>query len=166
MTKTQLESVAAWFSEKPGRLRLLQFGNTFCVACAVCAFLERLVFHTDLRALGPSARFALTCGIPFVLLSAARSRLDMPRPYEVYDLQPLLPREGKGKSFPSRHVFSIFVIGTCLLYLLPGEGAVLLLLGVLLSLIRLLAGLHFERDVLAGAAIGILSGVVGYGLIP
>ena len=166
MTKSQLESVSAWFAEKPRRLWLLRGGNTLCVACAAGAFLERLALHTDLRAPGPSIRFALTCGVPFLLLSAARTRLDLPRPYEVYGLEPLLPREGKGKSFPSRHVFSIFVIGTSLLFLVPWEGAALLILGVLLSAIRLLAGLHFERDVLAGAAIGVLSGVAGCAWLP
>ena len=110
-------------------------------------------------------RLVLTCGVPFVLLSAARHALDLPRPFEVYDLEPLLPRETPGRSFPSRHVFSIFVIGTCFCYLAPRLGGILLALGVVLSALRVLSAVHFERDVLVGAAIGILSGVIGFGLI-
>ena len=110
-------------------------------------------------------RLVLTCGVPFVLLSAARHALDLPRPFEVYDLEPLLPREAPGRSFPSRHVFSIFVIGTCFCYLAPRLGGILLALGVVLSALRVLSAVHFERDVLVGAAIGILSGVIGFGLI-
>lgn len=166
MTKQQLEKTAAWFEAKPARIHALQFTNTFCVGCAVLAFLEQILFHTDLHAPAPTVRFVLTCGIPFVLLSAARNVLNKPRPYEVYEMQPLLPREGSGKSFPSRHVFSIFVIGGCFLYLEPTIGAVLLVLGVLLAIVRVLAGLHFEKDVICGAILGLLSAFIGYSVIP
>ena len=101
----------------------------------------------------------------FVLLSAVRHVLDLPRPFEVYDLEPLLPRETPGRGFPSRHVFSIFVIGTCFCYLEPWLGWTLLGLGAVLSALRVLSAVHFERDVLVGAAAGILSGVIGFGLI-
>ena len=95
-----------------------------------------------------------------------RAKLDRPRPYEVYGLEPLIPRESRGKSFPSRHVFSICVIGTSLLYLDPPVGAALLALGALLAAARVLSGVHFLKDVLAGALIGVLSAVIGFGCIP
>lgn len=165
MKKEQYEQINAWFEQKPRRLHLLKSADVFCVGCAVAAVLEQLLqFRMENPA--PTIRFALTCAVPLVGLSAARKLLDAPRPYEVYGLQPLMPRESPGKSFPSRHVFSIFVIAGCYLYLLPGEGAALLLLGVILAAIRVLAGLHFEKDVIAGAVIGLVSAVVGYGLIP
>lgn len=107
-------------------------------------------------------RLVLTCGIPFVLLSLARRALNWPRPYEVYHLPPLLHKETQGKSFPSRHVFSIFVIGTSMLYILPPLGIALLALGVLLAAARVVSGVHFVRDVVAGAIIGVLSAVVGF----
>lgn len=165
MKKEQYETINAWFEQKPRRLHLLKSADVFCVGCAVAAVLEQL-FQFQRENPAPTIRFALTCGVPLVLLSAARKFINAPRPYEVYGLQPLMPRESSGKSFPSRHVFSIFVIAGCYLHLLPGEGAVLLLLGVILAAIRVLAGLHFEKDVIAGAVIGLLSAFVGYDLIP
>ena len=48
----------------------------------------------------------------FLALSRIRKLINSPRPYEVYDILPLIPRDGQGQSFPSRHVFSIFLITT------------------------------------------------------
>ena len=39
------------------------------------------------------------------------------------------------------------------------------LFGVLMAAERVVGGVHFPRDVLAGAAIGILSGVLGFFVI-
>ena len=49
-------------------------------------------------------------GLSFVLLSAVRSRINRPRPYETWDITPLIPKDTKGNSMPSRHVFSTAVI--------------------------------------------------------
>ena len=165
MTKQQLESISDWFHASPRRLSALRAVNGVCVYSAVAAFfcgvLVRPGFHDPKLTL----RLILTCGVPFVLLSAVRHVLDLPRPFEIYDLEPLLPRETPGRSFPSRHVFSIFVIGTCFCYLEPWIGWTLIALGAVLSALRVASAVHFERDVLAGAAFGILSGVIGFGLI-
>ena len=44
---------------------------------------------------------------------------------------------------------------------MPG-GILFLILGVLLAVIRVIGGVHFPRDVAAGAAIGILVGILGF----
>lgn len=102
-------------------------------------------------------RLCVLLAVPFLLVSGVRYLLRTPRPYDVYDL----PGVG-GKhigSFPSRHAFSIFLLGTVSFLLSPLLGAVTLVFGVLLAVCRVLLGLHFVRDVAAGAAIGVLSGV-------
>ena len=40
-------------------------------------------------------------------------------------------------------------------------SVILFLFGILLSVCRVLLGMHFIRDVLTGALVGILSGVIG-----
>ena len=161
MTRQQLLSAADWFREKPGRVGALKAANTLCVGGAAAAFFWSILvspgFHDPMRSL----RIALTCGVPFVLVSAARHLLDLPRPFEVYDFEPVLPREKPGRSFPSRHVFSICVIGTVWCFLKPWVGVVLLALGVGLAAMRVVTGLHFARDVLAGAAVGVAAGLIG-----
>ena len=56
-------------------------------------------------------------GIPYVILSVFRFLVNTKRPYEVYNFTPLIDRKSTGKSFPSRHVFSIFIFSVLLLEL-------------------------------------------------
>ena len=99
--------------------------------------------------------------IPFLLVSAMRRLINAPRPYELYDFYTLPPKEKRGSSFPSRHVFSGFLIATLTcLWSLP-LGICLFVSGVLLALSRVLLGIHFIRDCVAGALIGVISGSIG-----
>lgn len=103
-------------------------------------------------------------GVPFLLVSVLRHKLDAPRPYEVYELCNFgleVTRHKGGHSFPSRHTFSAFLIGTLLLPDMPALGATALLVGVYLAVSRVLLGIHFVRDVAAGAVIGTLAGAIG-----
>lgn len=104
-------------------------------------------------------------GVSFVLLSFVRSYINFPRPYEVFDIIPIIDKDTKGKSFPSRHVFSVLVIAMTLYYIWPPLGIFLMFVGGIIAIIRVLGGVHFPRDVIAGAIIGILSGIIGWNLI-
>ena len=165
MTKEQLQSISDWFHASPSRIPALKSVNGVCVLSAAAAFAYGVLWRPGFHDPKLTLRLVLTCGVPFVLLSAVRHALDLPRPFEVYDLEPLLPRETPGRSFPSRHVFSIFVIGTCFCYLEPWIGWALIGLGAVLGALRVASAVHFERDVLVGAAAGVISGVIGFGLI-
>ena len=66
---------------------------------------------------------------------------------------------------PSRHVFSAFVIGMAFLHMNIVLGIIILIIGCLMAVIRVIVGVHFPRDVIAGAVIGILSGIIGFYLI-
>lgn len=100
----------------------------------------------------------LVPAVSFVLVSLFRKVYNAKRPYEIYGFKPLIEKDTKGKSFPSRHVFSIFVIGSSLLWIYPYSGMLVCVMGVALAIIRVVSGVHFPKDVVAGAAIGILSG--------
>ena len=106
-------------------------------------------------------RLLLVCGAPFIVVSLLRRFIDAPRPYELYDFYILPPKDRRGRSFPSRHAYSAFSIGTCLCYLSPIAGAALLTLAALLCVARVLLGIHFIRDVLAGAVIGATATLLG-----
>ncbi len=103
--------------------------------------------------------------ISFVLLSVYRKIKNSPRPYEVWKVDPLIKKETKGNSFPSRHVFSIFVIGMTFMFTNTGIGAAMLLGGVYLALYRVIGGVHFVKDVVAGAFFGMAAGLVMFVLI-
>ena len=99
--------------------------------------------------------------VPFLLVSAWRRFLNAPRPYEMYNFYDVLPKNKKGRSFPSRHVFSIFLIATFAVTISPYLFAALIILGVALAVSRVLLGVHFIRDVVAGAIIGSASALIG-----
>lgn len=103
--------------------------------------------------------------VSFVLLSVFRRAVNFPRPYEVFEMPPVIPKKTKGKSFPSRHVFCVAIIGITALYALPKLpviGIMILVIAVLMAVLRVCSGVHFPRDVIAGFLCGIVMGTVGY----
>lgn len=103
----------------------------------------------------------VTPAITFMGLSTFRKKINAPRPYEVLDIDPIIKKDTRGKSFPSRHVFSAFVITMCWLAYSPLAGGLLLTLGVFVGAIRVAGGVHFPKDVIGGALMGMACGFVG-----
>ena len=102
--------------------------------------------------------YLLVPAIGFIVLSVIRKRMNWPRPYELGTFPPLLNREGKGRSMPSRHVFSAAIISTVAWGVNPLLSFLGLSLALLLAGVRVLAGLHFVRDVVVGFLSAILWG--------
>ena len=110
-------------------------------------------------------RIVLVTGISFILVSIFRYVVDAPRPYTLYEFKPVVKKEKTGQSMPSRHVFSAFVIGMSVLYISVHLGILILADSFLMCFMRVIAGVHFPKDVIVGAIIGILSGVIGFYII-
>lgn len=99
-------------------------------------------------------------GISFVLLSVFRNCFNAKRPYELYNIEPIINKDSEGKSFPSRHVFSVFIIAMTLSYISIPLGTVLFTIGSIIAIIRVLGGVHFPKDVIVGAITGVLLGII------
>ena len=104
--------------------------------------------------------FFLLPAIGFCLLSIIRKRINQPRPYEKWAIQPLLDKDTSGKSMPSRHVFSATLISMCLLYFFWLPGLLCLLLSADLAAVRVIGGVHYPKDVLVGYLCGIFWGSI------
>lgn len=115
--------------------------------------------------LGLVLKAVLVPGISFVVLSVFRYYYCAQRPYEKYGIPPAIPKDTKGKSFPSRHVFSCFVIAMTALFFIPPVGMILLLCGIVMAAVRVAGGVHFPADVIVGGFFGIISGIVGFWVI-
>lgn len=111
-----------------------------------------------------AVKLAVFAAVPFLAVTLMRLLIDCKRPYEVFDIPELadLKSERKaGRSFPSRHVFSAFLIGVLWMKYSLWLGIAALFFGAVIAVERVLLGIHFVKDVTAGAAIGALSGLIG-----
>ena len=104
---------------------------------------------------------ATAAALGYIVVTIARKLFNRPRPYEVYDFYTVKPREKQGESFPSRHCYSAFVITTLAWLVSPLVSLGLLVLAALIAVTRVLLGIHFVRDVLCGAAVGLAFGAAG-----
>ena len=114
-------------------------------------------------ALSPCLTLAGAVMMPALCLfssSALRTIINRPRPYESLPITPLIHKDTRGRSFPSNHTASSFVLAITALSLSPALFAVMLILAFLTGLSRLAAGLHWPEDVLAGALLGCFFGVL------
>ena len=111
-------------------------------------------------------KLGLTCGasLIFDLLSvnlfikkvAARTR-----PYEVIEGLERIIGQQSDYSFPSGHTAASFAVATVLLMRAPKKLSVpMFVLACLISLSRLYVGVHYPTDVLGGAVIGALCGIL------
>lgn len=141
----------------------------FAVVATVTSYILTLVSLVFLKSdILLAVKFVLVTGVPFVLVSVFRHIFNAPRPYELTDFSDFairLPGNKKGRSFPSRHMFSSFVIGTSLLFIHVPVAILLLALGLFLGVWRVFRGIHFPRDIVAGGLIGGISGVLGMLLV-
>ena len=96
----------------------------------------------------------------FVLLTLVRKWINQPRPYEAWEIIPLLDKDSAGNSMPSRHVFSATIISMACLHANLPAGLILFVLSALLGLVRVLGGVHYPKDVLVGYACGLIWGIL------
>lgn len=82
------------------------------------------------------------------------------RPYVRYGVAPVFAKNSKPDSMPSRHTASAFIIAMAILRFNVWAGIAYLFIAVMISVSRVCAGVHYVRDVIVGAAIAILCGIV------
>ena len=100
-------------------------------------------------------------GLTFWGGTLLRDRLNRPRPYEQPGFEPLVHKETRGHSFPSRHALSAAVLAMVWMYFYPAAGWVMVGITALICAGRVLTGVHHVRDVVFGAALGFALGAAG-----
>ena len=164
MTKEQYIKITEPLRKNPVRAKQVKNLNhilTGFVFCMYPLYLLKLLTERNtwfIRAL-------LVPAVSFVCLSVIRRIINASRPYEKFDIPPVLEKDTTGKSFPSRHVFSVFVIAMTVFYEHPGAGILLGIIGLLLGIVRVAVGVHEPKDIVAGAIAGIACGLIGYYVI-
>lgn len=99
-------------------------------------------------------------GVSFILVSLMRKMINVARPYEAWQINPLIQKDTQGQSMPSRHVFSATIISMAVLRLNPILGILFLVLSLVIAICRVIGGVHYPHDVAAGYLIGIICGLL------
>ena len=153
--------IAANIENRPFLLSLLRTFNRFMTVVMPIVYLTLLATAYLQEGLGKQVLLYVFIPVSgFVILSFLRKKINAPRPYEVWEIVPLLDRDSPGKSMPSRHVFSATIISMACLHASLTMGMICLTLSALLGLVRVLGGVHYPKDVLVGYACGLVWGVI------
>ncbi len=155
------DHIAGNIGNKPFLLSLLRTFNRFMTVVMPIIYLTLLATIYLQQGLGKQVGIYLF--IPasgFVILSFLRKKINTPRPYEKWDIKPLLDRDSPGQSMPSRHVFSATIISMACLHASLTMGMICLTLSAFLGLVRVLGGVHYPKDVVVGYICGLVWGVI------
>ena len=163
-----MKNYQEWYDHIAGKienrtifLRLLRAFNRFMTIVMPMIYLTLLAITYLQQGLGKQVGIYLF--IPasgFVILSFLRKKINAPRPYEEWDIKPLLDRDSPGQSMPSRHVFSATIISMACLHASLTMGMICLTLSAFLGLVRVLGGVHFPKDVVVGYICALVWGVL------
>ena len=155
------DHIAGKIENRPIFLSLLRTFNRFMVVVMPIVYLTLLTTIYFREGFGKQVlMYVFIPASGFVILSFLRKKINAPRPYEEWDIKPLLDRDSPGQSMPSRHVFSATIISMACLHASLSVGVILLVLSALLGLVRVLGGVHFPKDVVVGYICGLVWGVI------
>ena len=112
--------------------------------------------------------FVVGNAIVFILVTLLRSVINRKRPYETLGIAPVIPKNTKGKSFPSRHAFCAWLIALNWLIvfhqplsLINGTIVVIYcIFAFIVSVLRVILTLHYPSDVIAGATLALICFIV------
>ena len=152
-------NISSRLTSRPILLFLFRSFNRLMTVAMPLVYLTLLV--TTYLQLGLGQQVGVYLLVPatgFVILSLIRKKINHPRPYETWDIAPLLDKDSLGQSMPSRHVFSATIISMACFHAWILIGTIVLICSGLLALVRVLGGVHYPKDVLVGYACGLMWG--------
>ena len=155
------DHIATNIKNKPLYLSLLRAFNRFMTVVMPIVYLTLLATTYFQEGLGKQVLiYVFVPATGFMVLSLLRKKINAPRPYEEWTINPLLDRDSPGQSMPSRHVFSATIISMACLHASLSVGVILLVLSALLGLVRVSGGVHYPKDVVVGYICGLVWGVL------
>ena len=166
MTKETYLKLMDWIrSTPPGEkwlLRCSKFLTYFYIAAYCCGALLLCIRQREAL-----LRYLLVPAVVFAFVTLFRAAVNRPRPYDALGYEPIgKAKHGKGKSFPSRHTASAFIIALAACYAFGGIfGGIMAAAACCIGISRVCTGVHYPSDVLCGAGIALLLGIPGFWII-
>ena len=160
MNLEQYTKINDFFTRHSTAFSLLLVANRLLTACGFLLSPLLLVCLLTKKNLPMLLSFLIIPAFCFLSVTVFRKVVNKKRPYEKLPFQSLIKKDKKGQSFPSRHVFSIFLIATLWFCFWKPVGIFLFIAGIFLAIVRIIGGVHFISDVCAGALLGIVAGLI------
>jgi undecaprenyl-diphosphatase len=136
------------------RLSEPAFAGVLVLMVAVALLRRRLDLGVSAALAGGGAALALAVAHVVSVL------VDRPRPFAAHPDIHAFVHHAADASFPSDHATAAFAIAGVVALRHRGPGLALLVAAVVLAVSRVLLGLHYPADVLAGACIGLAGALV------
>lgn len=111
-------------------------------------------------------RAALSAVIVVIAITAIKKFCFLPRPFLEEKVNLLITHDPNNSTFPSRHAAVAFTLAWAVFLKKRKSGLWLLILAYLVSLSRIIAGVHYPLDVLTGAALGIIISYAAHRFLP
>jgi len=109
----------------------------------------------------PMVVFSVFSGLftRFILTDLIRYFFYRPRPFVVFEIEPLFYHVGKA-SFPSGHASFFFALSTIIYFYNKKAGYIFFFFSFLISIARVMGGVHWPSDIIFGALLGILTSTI------
>lgn len=137
MNKDTYERISSPIKSHPQGEKILKIINKIATTLVYLTY-PIVLFKLAIESDGRFWKVLFIPAISFILVSVFRNYKNAPRPYEVLNINPIIKKTTKGNSFPSRHVFSTFIIGITVYYISIPLGITLMLIGFIVAIVRVL----------------------------
>jgi undecaprenyl-diphosphatase len=92
-----------------------------------------------------------------IIAEALKFFIARPRPFSVFDFQPLIDVGGVNASMPSGHAAFYFALAAAVFFFSKKTSQWFLIAALLIGIARIFVGVHWPTDILVGALIGLAS---------
>lgn len=137
----------------------IHFASRFCpylVAIFYSLFLLKIFLNKSGNMLILTSEPVTVLIITLIL----RIIINRKRPSEKYNLIPIDESRKKGRSFPSIHVALSISIALAVLHYGPNMGLLLSTLAGVITIVRLLSGVHYISDIIASIIIAFVTNLI------
>ena len=112
MNLEQYTKINNFFIRHSSAFSILLTANRLLTACGFLLYPLLLLCLLTKKNIAMLISFIAIPALCFLAVTIFRKVVNKKRPYEKLPIQSLIKKDKKGQSFPSRHVFSIFLIAT------------------------------------------------------
>ena len=98
--------------------------------------------------------------LAFIINLPLRHLIFRPRPFLAFDITPLIMYAYDVSSFPSNHAAASYAFGSLFYSKKPGAGIIFIIAALVVGISRVVVGVHYPGDIIAGILSGYLAAII------